>query len=257
MPRLSTPAGNPAADDRQILPPAPADQAASITIPRGPNIQSPTPQQPLPPSLVGRVLIVAGDDISTGDLSPDGAEIMAYRSNIKAMASYVFRRIDPDFAERSRDWGGGFIVAGQNYGQGSSREQAAMAPKELGVTAVIAKSYARIHRRNLVAQGIVPLTFLDEDDYFKAREGNTWELPTIRESLERADAEIPVLVRETGATIRVCCDVSAREREVLVNGGLRAHLRHGGGPMSTSLGHSDQVDQGSPWTAPVPDEIVK
>jgi aconitate hydratase len=257
MPRLSNPAGNPAADDRQILPPAPPDQAASIAIPRGPNIQSPTPQRPLPPSLIGRVLIVAGDDISTGDLSPDGAEIMAYRSNIKAMASYVFRRIDPDFAERARDWGGGFIVAGQNYGQGSSREQAAMAPKELGITAVIAKSYARIHRRNLVAQGIVPLTFIDENDYFKAREGNTWELPTIREALERGDAKIPVLVRETSATINVCCDVSAREREVLVNGGLRAHLRHGGGPMSTSLGHSDQVDQGSPWTAPVPDEIVK
>jgi aconitate hydratase len=132
-----------------------------------------------------------------------------------------------------------------------------MAPKELGVTAVIARSYARIHRRNLVAQGIVPLTFLDENDYFNAREGNTWQLPTIREALERGDAEIPVLVRETGATIKACCDVSAREREVLVNGGLRAHLRQGGVPISTSLGHSDQVDQGSPWTSPVPTEIVR
>src|SRR5262249_29514164 len=120
-----------------------------------------------------------------------------------------------------------------------------------------ARSYARIHRRNLVAQGIVRLTFVDESDYSNVREGNTWELPTIREALERGDAEIPMLVRETGARIKGGCDVSARVREGLVNGGLRAHLRQGGRPMSTSLGHSDQVDQGSPWTNPVPVEIVK
>ncbi len=256
-PPITTPPGNAAADDRQILAPAPPQNAASLTIPRGPNIQPPPPQKPLPRDLVGRVLIVVGDDISTGDLSPDGAEVMAYRSNIKAMAGFVFRRIAPEFASRAREWGGGFIVAGQNYGQGSSREQAAMAPKELGVTAIFARSYARIHRRNLVAQGIVPLTLVDEKDYRDAREGNTWELPRIREALERGDPEIQVVVRETGATFKVSCDVSARERAVLVSGGLLAHLRDGGAPMSTSLGHSDQVDQGSPWTNPVQTEIVK
>lgn len=256
-PRIVAPPANPAADDRQILFPVPPAQAKSIEIPRGPNIQSPTPQQPLPESLEGRVLIVVGDDISTGDLSPDGAEIMAFRSNIKAMARFVFRRIDSEFVERARDWGGGFIVAGQNYGQGSSREQAAMAPKELGVTAVFARSYARIHRRNLVAQGIVPLSFAGETDYLAARQGNSWQLAGLREALERGDREIPVLVRETGAQFIVLAEISPRERDVLVNGGLRVHIRQGGPPMSTSLGHSDQVDQGSPVTNPVSVEIVR
>jgi aconitate hydratase len=255
-PQITLPGANPTADDRQILAPVPPERAATVDIPRGPNIQSPTPQVPLPEELVGRVLIKAGDDISTGDLSPDGAEIMALRSNIKAMAGFVFRRIDPDFANRARSWGGGFIVAGHNYGQGSSREQAAMAPKELGVTAVFALSYARIHRRNLVAQGIVPLSFANEDDYRAARPGDTWELPGLREALLRDDTVIPVRVRETNTSFCVSLDISPRERQVLVNGGLRAHIRAGGKPMSTSLGHSEQVDQGSPWTNPVPVEIV-
>src|SRR5262249_47724557 len=168
---------NPAIDDRQILPPAPAEQAATIVVPRGPNIQPPPQQTPLPEMLIGRVLIVVGDDISTGDLSPDGAEVMAFRSNVMVMANFVFRRIDPEFATRARGWHGGFIVGGHNYGQGSSREHAALAPKELGVTAVIAKSFARIHRRNLIAQGLVPLTFANEDDYALARTGDTWDCP--------------------------------------------------------------------------------
>src|SRR5262249_27563589 len=128
---------NPAIDDRQILPPAPAEQAATIVVPRGPNIQPPPQQTPLPKMLIGRVVIVVGDDISTGDLSADGAEVMAFRSNVMVMANFVFRRIDPEFATRARGWHGGFIVGGHNYGQGSSREHAALAPKELGVTAVI------------------------------------------------------------------------------------------------------------------------
>jgi aconitate hydratase len=256
VPELRVPPANPAADDRQIIEPVPASQAASIQIPRGPNIQPPTPQVPLTAGLTGRVLIVAPDDVSTGDLSPDGAEVMAFRSNIKAMSNFVFRRLDPGFAPRTREWGGGFIVAGYNYGQGSSREQAAMAPKELGVTAVFARSYARIHRRNLIAQGIVPLSLPSEAEYRAARLGDTWRVPNLRAALERGDREIPVEVAETGARFRVLADLSGREREVLLSGGLLAHVRKGGAPMSTSLGHSDEVDQGSPVTDPVPVEIV-
>jgi aconitate hydratase len=256
-PAIAVPAASPAADDRQIVDPVPAAEAASIQIPRGPNIQPPTPQVPLPESLHGRVLIVAGDDVSTGDLSPDGAEVMAFRSNIKAMANFVFRRLDPGFVARAREWGGGFIVAGQNYGQGSSREQAAMAPKELGVTAVYARSYARIHRRNLIAQGIVPLTLLDETDYRAAREGNVWHLDNVRQALAHGEREIVVRVEETGAQITALADLTPRERAVLLSGGLLAHVRQGGQPISTSLGQSATVDQGSPVTTPVPEQIVR
>src|SRR4051794_41566064 len=109
-----------------------------MVVPRGPNIQPPPSQTALPEMLAGRVLIVVGDDISTGDLSPDGAEVMAFRSNVVAMARFVFRRIDPEFASRAHEWQGGFIVGGHNYRQGSSREHAALPPQQPGVKAVIA-----------------------------------------------------------------------------------------------------------------------
>ena len=105
------------------------------------------------------VLDIVRYDVSTGDLAPDGAIVMAYRSNVPAISQFTLRRFDPAFADRARSWGGGIIVAGHNYGQGSSREHAALAPKYLGVHAVIARSFARIHRQNLIAQGIPPLVF--------------------------------------------------------------------------------------------------
>jgi len=141
---------------------------------------------------------------------------------------FVFRRIDPDFAMRARGWRGGFIVGGHNYGQGSSREHAALAPKELGVTAVIAKSFARIHRRNLIAQGLVPLTFANEDDYALARAGDTWEMPDIRMALPEARDEVTVRIVEQGREFKLHAHLSPRERRVLINGGLLAHIRQGG-----------------------------
>ena len=168
------PSARPAVVQAHILAPAPAEEAASIEIPRGPNIKPPPVQDELPDRLELRVLIVAPDDISTGDLSPDGATVMAYRSNVPAIAEFTFQHRDPEFPRRAKEWGGGFIVAGDNYGQGSSREHAALAPLQLGVRAVIAKSFARIHRRNLIAQGIVPLLFKDESGYDKAELGQTW-----------------------------------------------------------------------------------
>ena len=117
------------------------------------------------------MLIVVPDDVSTGDMAPDGALGLAIWSNIPACARYMFRRFDPDFPARAEEWGGGIVVGGHNYGQGSSREQAAFAALYLGVRAVVAKSFARIHRTNLIAQGIVPLTFADEADYDRVRAG--------------------------------------------------------------------------------------
>jgi aconitate hydratase len=254
MPALPPSSANPMIDDRQILLPPSPQAAARIEIVRGPNIQPPPPQTPLAASLSGRVLIVLPDDVSTGDLAPDGAIVMAFRSNVAAIATFTLRRFDPHFANRAREWGGGFLVAGHNYGQGSSREHAALAPKYLGVRAVIAKSFARIHRRNLIAQGIPPLTFKDETDYARARQSDTWEIPEIRRALETGADEILVRCGEMGCTFPIAARFTPHERDVLLAGGLLAQLRQGGPPMSVHGGRSDLVDQGSPVTNPVPDD---
>ena len=181
------PDARPEVVQNHILEPVPAEEAASIQIPRGPNIKPPPEQKALPDELELRVLIVAPDDISTGDLSPDGATVMAYRSNVPAIAEFTFQHRDKEFPRRAHEWGGGFIVAGDNYGQGSSREHAALAPAQLGVRAVIAKSFARIHRRNLIAQGIAPLLFKDPADYDKAELGQTWRISRLHSIAEGED----------------------------------------------------------------------
>ncbi len=170
-----------------------------------------------------RVLIVAPDDISTGDLSPDGATVMAYRSHVPAIAEFTFQHRDKEFPRRAKEWSGGFIVAGHNYGQGSSREHAALAPLQLGVRAVIAKSFARIHRRNLIAQGIVPLLFKDESDYDKAELGQTWRISGLH-GIAHGEDELDCEIREDG-TIVLTHDLLPREREIVVAGGLIRYLR--------------------------------
>src|SRR5204862_5367572 len=172
--------------------PAGADEADEIEIPRGPNIKTPPEHEPLPESLSARIATVQPDNISTGDLAPDGVEVMSYRSNIPAIAEFTFRHRDPEFRKRLQEWGEGFIVGGGNYGQGSSREHAALAPLQLGVKAVFAKSFARIHRRNRVAQGILALTFKDDSDYDRADVGETWKLPKVKEELENGSDDITV-----------------------------------------------------------------
>src|SRR5438876_65858 len=216
------PAARPEVVQKHILEPVPEEEAVSIQIPRGPNIFPPPEQKPLPNVLAGRVLIVAPDDISTGDLSPDGATVMAYRSNVPAIAEFTFQHRDKGFAKRAHEWGGGFIVAGHNYGQGSSREHAALAPAQLGVRAVIAKSFARIHRRNLIAQGIVPLLFKDEADYDRAELGQKWEIRDLHAIAEGED-ELQVEI-DGGGTFTVTHDFLPREREIVVAGGLIRHL---------------------------------
>jgi aconitate hydratase len=217
------PPARPAVVQAHILAPAPAEEAASIEIPRGPNIKPPPEPKELPDTLELRVLIVAPDDISTGDLSPDGATVMAYRSNVPAIAEFTFQLRDPEFPRRTKEWGGGFIVAGHNYGQGSSREHAALAPAQLGVRAVIAKSFARIHRRNLIAQGIVPLLFKDESDYDKAELGQTWRISGLQEIAEGAEDHTCEI--DGKAEITLTHDLLPREREIVVAGGLIRYLK--------------------------------
>lgn len=217
--------GNPAADDRQIIPPLPPDEAIKVELVRGPNIKPAPLQTAIPTSLAGEILIKVGDEISTGDMAPDGAVVMALRSNVEAMSAFVFRRLDPTFPKRARATGGGFVVGGHTYGQGSSREHAVLAPKALGMRAVFAKSFARIHRRNLISQGIPPLTFLSDTDYDRASQGECWELPDLQEELRAGSDQLMVEVKGSNRSFTVRADFSERERNVLLAGGLLAYVR--------------------------------
>ena len=222
---LEMPELKPYADDVHIFPPAPEDEAERIEIPRGPNIKPPPEHTPLGDDLAARIATVQPDDISTGDLAPDGVIVMAYRSNIPAIAEFTFQHRDPEFRKRMAEWGSGFIVGGHNYGQGSSREHAALAPLQLGVQAVFAKSFARIHRRNLVAQGILALTFAEEDDYELARVGDTWTLPEVRRELEEGAEQISARIEESGRELSLVHDFAPKERQILLSGGLLSYLR--------------------------------
>src|SRR5207244_3730329 len=173
----------PAVDDVNIIKPVSAEKAREVQVIRGPNIQPPPSQIPLPARIAGEVLIALPDDVSTGDLSPDGAVVMALRSNVNAIAEFTLRRFDREFPKKAREKGGGFIVAGDNYGQGSSREHAALAPKALGIKGVIAQSFARIHRRNLISQGIPPLVFKNEGDLAKIQQGDVLTIDGVRDAL--------------------------------------------------------------------------
>src|SRR5204862_6346614 len=156
---LPAPELKPYVDDVHIFKPAGEDEAAKIEIPRGPNIKTPPEHEPMAESIEAKVATVQPDDISTGDLAPDGVEVMSYRSNIPAIAEFTFRHRDPEFRKRLHEWGSGFIVGGENYCQGSSREHAALAPLQLGAKAVFANPFARILRRNLVWPGSRAITF--------------------------------------------------------------------------------------------------
>jgi aconitate hydratase len=215
-------APKPHIDDSLLIFPPPPEEAAKVEIWRGPNIKPPPLPPDLPDALEGRVLIVLPDDISTGSMSPDGVIVMSERSNIEAISRYVFKKEDPEFVSRAEAWGGGFIVAGDNYGQGSSREHAALAPLYLGVRAVFAKGFHRIHRRNLINNGIVP-ALIDDDVYRLAEMGDTWRLPRIREELEAGSDTFTLEV--DGREAKVRNDLNEHERQQLLAGGLLKYLR--------------------------------
>jgi predicted aconitate hydratase len=245
---LPMPELKPYIDDVHIFAPAEPDEAERIEIPRGPNIKTPPEHEPLEESLSARIATVQPDNISTGDLAPDGVEVMAFRSNIPAIAEFTFRHRDPEFRERMREWGSGFIVGGENYGQGSSREHAAIAPLHLGVRAVFAKSFARIHRRNLVAQGILALTFKDAADYDRAEVGECWTLPKVREELESGSDEITVRIEDSGDEFALTHDLAPKEREILLCGGLLELLRRSGEDEAagTAAPHEEEAADGEP-----------
>ena len=208
-------------DDCMILEPAPPEQAASVEILRGPNIGSPPENGPLPGRLDGEVTIKVGDKITTDHIMPAGAR-MKYRSNIRRYADFVFEGLDPTFSPRAakiRDSGGhNVIVAGHSYGQGSSREHAALCPMYLGVKAVIAKSYERIHAANLINFGIVPLVFENESEYNLLDQGDVLEIAGLRDALGSGG---PLTVRNAtkGRSFTVTCTLSERQRRIVLAGG--------------------------------------
>jgi aconitate hydratase len=171
-------------------------------------------------------ILKVGDNISTDDIIPAGAKVLPLRSNIPAISEYLFARIDPSFAQRARQLGGGFVVGGENYGQGSSREHAALAPMYLGIKAILAKSYARIHRSNLINFGILPLTFKDQDEFEKVQQEDRLKIENIQKSLKR-DGFLRVENVTQQRVFEVSHGLNHREMEVLLAGGLLNYIRGG------------------------------
>jgi len=198
----------------------PTEKPYTGEIVRGPNIKPLPNFPPMADRLTGEVLLKLGDNVSTDDILPGGSEVMSLRSNIPEISKHTFRYVDPSFADRALKKGGGFIVGGENYGQGSSREHAALAPKYLGVKAVIAKSFARIHLANLVNFGIVPLTFVDRQDCSNVAQGDMLELDV--KGLEKT---LCVKNVTKGAEIKVELDLSDREKGMLKAGGKLAAIK--------------------------------
>ncbi len=214
-------------DDSMIVPPA--ENPEEVEIIRGPNIQ-PLPTWPgLEDQIRGEVLLKVDDNITTDHILPAGAHILPLRSNIPAISEHVFAVVDATFPSRAKQAGEGVIVGGANYGQGSSREHAAIAPRYLGVRAVLAKGFARIHRQNLINFGIVPLVFASEDDFNQVKQGDVIRLTHVREALEGDETRVPLVNQTTGQRLSVLLDVSSREAEVLLAGGLLNHTRRRAG----------------------------
>lgn len=211
-------------NDNMVVAPAAEEDMDAVTVERGPNIK-PFPQTaPLPDSIEAKVLLKVGDNITTDHIMPAGAKILPLRSNIPAISQHCFVRCDPEFPARCKEEGQGIIVGGANYGQGSSREHAALAPLYLGIKAVIVKSFARIHVANLINAGILPLTFADEADYDAISFGDVLSLPDIRGRLSRGEA---VVLRNetTGRDIPLRADFTRRQVEMLLAGGLLDYTR--------------------------------
>jgi len=208
-------------NDNMIIPPIPPEKAKDVKIVRGPNIK-PLPEfNPLPEKLGGEVLLKVEDDITTDHIMPAGAKILPLRSNIPEISKFVFIDVDESFHDRSLESNGGFVVGGENYGQGSSREHAAIAPKYLGLKAVIVKSFARIHLANLVNFGIVPLNFKNKDDYNKIDQGDKFEIDLT--TLQTGEVILKNLSKSID--IPLSHSLSETEIEVLNAGGKLPHIK--------------------------------
>ncbi|HIV61760.1 MAG TPA: aconitate hydratase [Candidatus Butyricicoccus avistercoris] len=203
----------------------PAEDPSTVEVRRGPNIKPFPLGKELEESYMGKIVLKTEDNITTDHILPAGAKLLPYRSNIPHYSNYCFINVDPKFPARCQENGGGVIVGGANYGQGSSREHAALVPLYLGVRAVLTKSFARIHKANLVNSGIIPLTFVNPEDYDKITLNDTISLPHIQEEI-RDGKQVTVIVN--GYEFKADCDVSERQRGALLAGGtLNYAKKHG------------------------------
>jgi aconitate hydratase len=208
-------------NDTSIIAPSGASRLTEVV--RGPNIRPLPAMGPVPESLEVRVVIKVGDNISTDAIMPAGSKVLPLRSNIEAISEFVFYKIDPLFHEHCREAGNCAVVGGENYGQGSSREHAAMAPRYLGVRVKLAKGFARIHQANLCNFGIIPLVFKDPRDYDRVEKGDTLYLPGLKRLLEAGDEMIPL--RKGEDLIETLLHVSDRQRAFLLAGGALNFIR--------------------------------
>ncbi|MCX6695604.1 MAG: aconitate hydratase, partial [Candidatus Altiarchaeota archaeon] len=194
-----------------------------VEVIRGPNIKPLPKKEPLPEKISGVVLLKVGDNITTDHIMPAGSKILPLRSNIPAISEHVFEQVDSEFPKRAREAGGGLIVGGANYGQGSSREHAAIAPMHLGVKAVLAKSFARIHKANLINFGIMPFEFADEKDYDSITQGDVIELTNLTEQLK--SNAITAFNKTKGMEIKLKHDYTVRQIKIIRLGGLLNYTR--------------------------------
>ena len=210
-------------DDSMIIKPLPEEEAKKVEIVRGPNIQ-PLPIPDAPENyLKAQISLKAGDNVSTDDITPASAEFSSMRSNIPLMSQYCYHRYDPTFAARAKEMGKSFIIGGENYGQGSSREHAAINPMYLGVKAVIAKNIARIHRGNLINHGVIPMLFADPADYDKLDQEDELEINGLLDQMPSRVIEIKDVTKDF--TFKAKLDLSDSELEVIMAGGQLRHLQ--------------------------------
>lgn len=220
------------AKDDMLIQPLDRSVAARIEIERGPNIKPCPAPQPIRDNLTLTILLKTGDNITTDDIMPAGAKVLPLRSNIPEISKFAFSRLDAEFWKRAQDAGAGIVVGGLNYGQGSSREHAALAPMYLGVKAIIAKSFARIHKANLVNYGILPLEFRHAEDYEAFEQGHNLEFQNLHVFLEGTTSslgnELEIRNVTTGKSITARLDVDDRARRILRAGGTVPYTKEGG-----------------------------
>ncbi len=208
-----------------IAPPLPAQEAARVALVKGPNITSLPELDELPDELSVPVILAVGDDVSTDEILPAGARVLPFRSNVERLADFAFDGLDPDYPARARAARGGHaVVAGHNYGQGSSREHAALVPRFLGLRLVLAKSFARIHRQNLIDFGVLPVTFVDEADYGRTPAGAVLAVAGLRDAVSDNDS-LELALAGSRRKIRVRHGLSRRQVDVVLAGGLLPWLR--------------------------------
>ncbi|QAT49806.1 aconitate hydratase [Caproiciproducens sp. NJN-50] len=206
-------------NDNMIIPPVSVEEARDLSVLRGPNIKGLPVAEPLPESVSAKAILKAGDNITTDHIMPAGSKILPYRSNIPYLSQFCFAVCDQSFAGRCKENGGGIIIGGSNYGQGSSREHAALVPLYLGIRAVIVKSFARIHCANLVNAGILPLVFENEADYDGIDQMDELELKNVRQAVRNGES-VTVADRTKGTSFRAKPVLSERQRRIVLAGGL-------------------------------------